>query len=335
MAPYEVALVAVAVAAAAVAAVVAGLVARRVGSGDDAATVRDLAGVVEARIDRLADAVGRQALDDQAVREGLDRARAALDELRLQAEERREAERQAWAVVGRLEAVLQGGSARGRAAENLLDDALGHLPPGLLVRDFAVNGKRVEFALALPDGRRMPVDSKWTAVRELEALDGEGDAARRQALLKRIEDEVARRAREVACYLDGAMTTPFAVACVPDAAFAACRRAHAEAFRRGVVIVPYSTAVPVILSLYVLAQRYGSSGDVDGCLAEIEDLLGAMEQTLENKVARAVTMLENAAGEWRTTLGKAHGAVARGRGAIPAPGDDERRLRPVEDAALS
>lgn len=330
MASYEVVLVAMA--AAVLAAVVAGLVARRTAApGADAPGAGDVTGLVEARIDRLADAVGRQALDDQAVREGLERTRAALDQLRLQAEERREAEREAWAVVGRLEAVLQGGSARGRAAENLLDDALGHLPPGLLVRDFAVNGKRVEFALALPDGRRMPVDSKWAAVRELAALDGEADPARRQALAKRIEDEVARRAREVACYLDGAMTTPFAVACIPDAAFAACRRAHAEAFRRGVVIVPYSTAVPVVLSLYVLAQRYGSSGGVDGALAEIEDLLGTMEQTLENKVARAVTMLENAAGEWRTSLGKAHGALARGRGTARSVDGGEPRLRPVED----
>lgn len=289
----------------------------------------EVAALVEAHVARLTEAMGRQALDDQAVRDGLERTRAAIDQLRLQADERRRSEDEAWAVVGRLEAVLQGGSSRGRAGENLLDEALSMLPPGLLVRDFAVDGKRVEFALVLPNGRRLPVDSKWTAVRELEAMEGEADAAVRQALARRVEDEVARRAREVSCYLDPSLTTPFAVAAVPDAAFAACRKAHADAFARGVVVVPYGTAVPAVLALYALAQRFGDAGDVQACLAEIDGLISVMEQTLENKVARAATMLENAALEWRTNLGRARGALARGRGGASDPATAEPLLRSV------
>jgi len=293
---------------------------QRPGVGPDVAALVDAHGV---RIERLADALGRQSLDDQAVRDGLVRVRAALEEMRLQAEERRRSEERGWDTVRRLESVLVGGSARGKAGENLLEEALGQLPAGMVVRDFRVNGKVVEFALVLPDGRRLPVDSKWTSVPLLEALDGEEDPGARDGLARRVEDEVVRRAREVAGYLEASLTTPFAVACVPDAAYAACRRAHAEAFGRGVVLVPYSTALPVLLSLYALAARHGGAADAQACLAELDGLVEVMELTLENKVARATTMLQNAADEWRTSLGRARGALARGRGAT-APPEQER-----------
>jgi DNA recombination protein RmuC len=233
-------------------------------------------------------------------------------------------------VVRRLDAVLVGGSARGRAGENVLEEALSTLPPTLLIRDFAVAGKRVEFALALPDGRRMPVDSKWTAVAEMEALEAEEEPRRRLALVRRIEEEVGRRAREVAGYLEPSVTTPFAVACVPDAAFAVCRKAHAEAFARGVVLVPYGTALPVLLALFALAERYGDAGEVQGALVEMEATFGRIENTLENKVVRATTMLHNAADEVRTDLGRARAVLAGARTARPQRLEDvQPNLRAV------
>jgi RmuC family len=282
-------------------------------------------GLVRAEVARLTDAVSRQGADEREVRGDLGRVRELVEGLRAGADARVRAEAPVWEAVRRLESVLAGGGARGRAGENLLDEALSHLPPGMLIRDFSVGGRRVEFALALPDGRRLPVDSKWTAVRELAALEAEEDVGTREALLRRVEDEVARRAREVRGYLDPALTTPFAVASVPDAAFAACRKAHADAFVDGVVIVPYSSALPVLLTLYVLASRYGGASDVRDCLAEIESVLSAMEQTLEHKVARASTMLANAAQDWRTQVGRARGALARARSGpdeLPAPAGD-------------
>lgn len=293
---------------------------------------RDLASLVEAqglRIDRLADALGRQSLDDQAVRDGLIRVRSSLEEMRVQGEERRRAEEHGWEAIRRLESVLLSGSARGRAGENVLHEALAELPAGMVLRDFRVNGKTVEFALVLPDGRRLPVDSKWAALAEVEALEAEEDPGARETWARKVEDEVGRRAREVAAYLEPSLTTPFAVACVPDAAFAACRRAHAEAFARGVVLVPYSTALPVLLSLYALAARHGGAADALACLAELEALVEGMELTLENKVARASTMLQNAADEWRTHLGKARGALARGRGAGSGAPDEESDEGPL------
>jgi hypothetical protein len=116
---------------------------------------------------------------------------------------------------------------------------------------------------------------------------------------------------------------------VPDAAFAVCRKAHADAFARSVVLAPYSSALPLLLALYALAARYGDAGDVRACLVELEGLLGAMEATLENKLARATTMLQNAGDEWRTQLGKARGALARGRGAAE---DEQPELAAVPSA---
>lgn len=325
-------IVVVALAAVAVAAILTAvvLVARRPAPG--AGFVRDVAARLDAqglRLERLADALGRQSLDDQAVREGVVRVRSALEEMRLQAEERRRSEERSWEAVRRLESVLVGGSTRGRAGENVLEEALGQLPAGMLVRDFRVNGRVVEFALVLPDGRRLPVDSKWAAVPLLEALDAEDDPSSKDGLARKIEEEVVRRAREVAAYLEPSLTTPFAVACVPDAAYGACRRAHAEAYGRGVVLVPYSTALPVLLSLYALAARHGGAEDAQACLAELEGLVEAMELTVENKVARATTMLLNAADEWRTNLGRARGALARGRGGAADPTEGEPDSGPL------
>ncbi len=276
----------------------------------------DGASLVRAEVARLADSMARAGADERELRGDVGRVRELVEGLRSAAEARSRVEESVWEAVRRMESVVSGGGARGRAGENLLEESLSSLPAGMLVRDFAVGGRRVEFALVLPDGRRLPVDSKWTAVRELEALEGEEDHDRRRALCRRIEDEVTRRAREVEAYIDATVTTPFAVACVPDAAFAVCRKAHGDAFARRVVLVAQSTALPVLLTLYALAARYGAAGDVEGCLAELDGLLGSMESTLENKVARATTLLQNAQDEWRTHVGKARGALARGRGVV-------------------
>lgn len=267
-----------------------------------------------AQLARLADGFGRSAATDESLRGSLEATRRVVEELRTQAAERRRSEEDAWTALRKVETVLAGGSRRGRAGENVLQEALHALPAGMIERDYGVNGKRVEFALILPDERRLPVDSKWAALREVEVLEDEEDPAARESLARRIEVEVAKRAREVASYLDPSLTTPFAVACVPDAAFGVCRKAHAEAFRSKVVLVPYSTALPVVLALYTIASRFGGSGDLEGCLLEVEGLLGEMERSLENKVVRATTMLQNATDDFRAGLGKARGSLARGRG---------------------
>ncbi|MGZ4151500.1 MAG: hypothetical protein ACXVP3_03550, partial [Actinomycetota bacterium] len=83
---------------------------------------------------------------------------------------------------------------------------------------------------------------------------------------------------------------------------------------------------------------YGDAGDARACLAEVASLLDAMEGVLENKVARAATMLANGADEFRSHLGKARGSLSRARSADappavadppPAVADPEAALRVV------
>lgn len=279
--------------------------------GDDVLVARLEAHAAELR--RLVDSSAARDGAAESLRTELSGARRALEELAIREGERRERETESWEVVRRLSTVLAGGTAKGRAGENVLGELLAQLPPGMLVPDLRVNGKVVEFALALPDGRHLPIDSKWSAVAELEALEATDDEEERETLARELERVVARRAREVAQYLDPALTAPVAVAAVPDAAYSVLRRAHADAFARGVVIVPYSTALPVLLFLYSLVQRYGDAGDVQACLSEIATVFDAMEGVLENKIARASTMLANGADEFRAQLGKARGSVVRAR----------------------
>jgi len=257
--------------------------------------------------------------------------RGALDTLRVREEERRAREEESWAVLHKVAAVLSGGQRAGRAGENVLRESLSHLPPSMVVTDFRVNGKVVELGLVLPDGRRLPIDSKWPAERELHALAQATDPAERERLVRVIERTVAERAREVCSYRDPAVTTSVGVAAVPDAAYQVLRRAHSEAYRQGVIVIPYSMALPVVLFLHSLVSRFGMAGDVEACLSDLARSLDAMEDTLENKVARASAMLINGAEELRAQMGKARTSVARAREA-----DDASDLDlPPELVALS
>jgi DNA recombination protein RmuC len=285
---------------------------------------------LEARLDvqtaelrRIADGASAREAAAEHMLADVAGARRALEALSLREEERRERDRESWEVVRRLSNVLAGSASKGKAGENVLREHLGQLPPGMLVTDLRVNGRVVEFGLLLPDGRRLPVDSKWSAVAEIEALEACSDPQEHEALARDVERLVAARAREVAGYLDPALTCPVAVAAVPDAAYAVLRRAHADAFAKGVVIVPYSTALPVLLFLYSLAHRFGDADDARTALEEVSALLDGMQAVIENKIVRAGTMVANGVDELRSSLGKARGSIARGRTATVVDDDDE------------
>jgi hypothetical protein len=267
----------------------------------------------DAEIRRLGDATAwRERTADHMGRE-ISEFRSVLDQLRVREEERRVREEQGWAVLGRVAAVLSGSQRSGAAGENVLREALAHLPPSMVVTDFRVGGRVVELGLVLPDGRRLPIDSKWPADRELQALAQAGDQMERERLVRAVERAVTDRAREVCGYLDPAVTAPVGVAAVPDAAYAVLRKAHADAYRQGVIVIPYSMALPVVLFLYTLVSRFGGAGDVQACLADLAAVLDTMGGTLENKVARASAMLANAADELRGHVGRARVSLARAR----------------------
>jgi DNA recombination protein RmuC len=267
----------------------------------------------QAELRRLADAAFSQDRTAEDLGREMSAVRETIDRATIREEERRAREDEAWSSIQRVTAVLAGSQRAGRAGENVLSEAFAHLPPTLLARDLRVNGRVVEFALTLPDGRRLPIDSKWPAERELLALADCEDDSERDRLIRLIERTVAERAREVSGYRDPALTAPVAVAAVPDAAYAVLRRAHADAYRQGVIVIPYSMALPVVLFLHGIVARFGGAADVQGCLNDLASILEGLELVVENKIAKATTMLANGADELRAQMGKARSTVARAR----------------------
>jgi DNA recombination protein RmuC len=235
------------------------------------------------------------------MRERLAQTQSVVEGLRSALTARQPVEEEARASLKRLENVIAGSSTRGAAGENILEEALRHLPPEMLQRNVWVGGKVVELALRLPGGKLLPMDSKWVSTGALEQLAGDGlDAARRAQLTAQVEREVERRVREVSQYIDPATTSPFALAVIPDAAYDVCRSAIVGAHRRHVMVVGYAMALPYLLTLYQLHLQFARSVDMEklqSALIDVERQIDTLEGILENKLQRAVTMLQNAYGE--------------------------------------
>lgn len=269
----------------------------------------------------------------------LSEARRALEGLRVAQEERRRLEDELRTSSRRIEAVLAGSQSRGAAGERVLGEALAQFPAGMIERNFKVRGRPVEYALILADGRRLALDSKWPAGDLLERLEVETDPARREALGTELERAVLKKAREAAQYIDPATTLPWAVAALPDAAYSACPRARWEAWRERVLLMPYSLAAPFVLTLHQLHLQYARSLDAErlgSYLKEMERGLDGLEKVLENSVARAAVMAQNAYGESRRLVAGMRAALTALEGpptsAVP-PGELPGLALPLPDEA--
>jgi DNA recombination protein RmuC len=246
------------------------------------------------------------------IRDRLTQTQSAFDSFRAALHARQQIDDEARQSLRRLEAIIAGSSTRGAAGENILEEAFTHLPPDMIHRNAWVNGKVVEFALRLPGGKLLPVDSKWTSSQALEQLDAEQDPGRRQQLAAQVEKEVEKRVREVSQYIDPATTSPFALAAVPDAAYALCRSAFAEAHKRHVLIVGYSMSLPYLLALYQLHLQFARTVDMDNlqaCLMEIDRQLETLDGVFENRLQRATVMLQNAYGEGKQVAARIRAAA--------------------------
>ena len=258
---------------------------------------------------------GGQTQESQAaeLRERLTQTQSVVEGLRSALTARQPVEDEARASLRRLESVIAGSSTRGAAGENILEETLKHLPPEMLQRNVWVGGKVVELALRLPGGKLLPIDSKWVSNNALEQLAKPGlDAPRRAQLTAQVEREVERRVREVSQYIDPATTSPFVLAVIPDAAYDVCRGAIVGAHQRHVMVVGYTMALPYLLSLYQLHLQFARSVDMEklqSALIDVERHLDTLEGVLENKLQRAVTMLQNAYGEGKQVSARIRAAA--------------------------
>src|SRR5216684_2677561 len=226
---------------------------------------------------------------------------------------RQSIEDEARSSLKRLESVIAGSSTRGAAGENILEEVLKHLPPEMLQRNVWVGGKVVELALQLPGGKLLPIDSKWVSSGALEQLAEPGlDAQRRAQLTAQVEREVERRVREVSQYIDPASTSTFALAVIPDAAYDVCRGAIVGAHRRHVMVVGYAMALPYLLTLYQLHLQFARTVDMEklqSALIDVERHLDTLEAILDNKLQRALTMLQNTYTEGKQVSAKIRSAA--------------------------
>lgn len=201
-------------------------------------------------------------------------------------------------ITKRLESALLGSKSKGEMGESILYESLKQFPPEMIDVNFKVNGKPVEYAIILSDGKRLPIDSKWVGLDE-ESYD--------------IEKAITKKAREVSQYIDPASTIPMAIAAVPDSVFAQCKQAHIRAYRENrVLIMPYSMTIPYILSIYTLHKNYAYNLDIErisSYISEIKTSVNRLETLLENNIARSITMANNAYNESKQILYKIRGAI--------------------------
>jgi DNA recombination protein RmuC len=218
----------------------------------------------------------------------------------------------------RLETIVAGSSSRGAAGENILARALSQLPPDLLETNAPFGGRVVEYALRLPGEKLLPVDSKWTSALSLDRLETTDDPAERRRLGEVVARDVRARIREMARYLDSERTLSLAVLAVPDAVHAATPEVHGEGWREGVLVVPYSLALPFLLALYRFAVRFGASPDAEegerrARLARVAEGLRRIDETVEGRLSRALAQLTNARDDVRAELAEARRGLDRTR----------------------
>jgi len=225
---------------------------------------------------------------------------------------RSEMERQTADSIHRLETIVAGSSSKGAAGERVVDELFSKIPTEWKVQNFRVANKPVEFALRLPNGLILPIDSKWAATSLLEQFSASTDPDEQKKMREQIEGIVVNKAKEVRKYLDPNLTFPFGIAVVPDAVYAICQSVNIETYKYKVVVVSYSSFLPYILLIFETVRTTSKTIDTEKLSAQVQAVghsLSAIESELENRYAKAVTMLDISRRELKGHISKANNAI--------------------------
>ena len=242
-----------------------------------------------------------------AMQAELSRAKDGVTELQTLTKARQELAQKTAASIARLEAIIAGTHTKGVAGENILDLVFAKLPPEWQVRDFRVGNKVVEFGLRLPNGLVLPVDSKWPATGLLEQFMNAAGPNEQQKIKKQIEESVLAKAREIKKYLDPSRTTDFGVVAVPDAVYDLCSGIHAVVFQENVVLVGYSMFLPYLLLVFQTILRTARDVDLEklnSSLQAFQKGVAALQEEIEGRFAKALTMLSNSRSEMSVHLSR-------------------------------
>ena len=241
---------------------------------------------------------------------------AAIKELQSAERQRWQREDDAFTALQRLTSVMLGSSTSGAAGERVVQEMLDTLPPQWRIARHTVNGREVEFAVRLPDGLILPIDSKVVAQADLDALDRESEPQRRARLERDIQAKVLNKAAEVRRYVDE-RSAGFAIATVPDAAYTVSGPVLSRAYQEHrALVVPYSLLVPFVLMVY---EQHRHGGDLDAArmgrlLADTQTHLEAAAQALNGHLSGALTQLANARDRISRELAAAAAALEQMRG---------------------
>lgn len=225
-------------------------------------------------------------------------------------EARQELEQRTADSVRRLETVIAGTQSKGAAGENILEAVFNRLPVEWQIRDFRVGNKTVEFGLRLPNNLVLPVDSKWTALVERFAACEETDE--QQKIKRQIQSAVQTKAREVTEYIDPNTTTNFGVAVIPDAVYDVCGGMQADAFKLNVVVISHSMFVPYLLLVFQTTLKNSQSVDLqklDAYLQSVEKGIGSLQEELDGRFSKAMTMLSNSRDDMAGDLSKVNSGL--------------------------
>ncbi len=231
--------------------------------------------------------------------------------------------------MARLEAIIAGTRSKGAAGENIVEGVLANFPPEWQIRNFTVQGRTCEFGLRLANGLVLPIDSKWNATQLIEDFARAQDVEERQRIKGSIERAVLAKAAEVQKYIDAQLTTSFAVAVVPDAAYEISGAALAQSLSLRVVVVSYAMFIPYLLLVFHTILKTSQNIDLEAlerAIQETEKAVNNIRAELEGRHARGLTMIQNARDEISANAGRVSSClsnirVRRGTGCDPTSDD--------------
>ncbi|MGB9598616.1 MAG: DNA recombination protein RmuC [Minisyncoccales bacterium] len=248
------------------------------------------------------------------LKDGMEITRNILEEMRAREREKKERELEFLERLKRIDQVIGGTSARGLAGEEILREIFKKLPSEMIASNFRVKGKVVEFSFVLPNGKKIPIDSKWPAGFLLTSLEKEKDPQKRQEILQQIEKETMKRIKEVREYIDPDLTWDQAVCALPDSVYFVLKESHIFAQKENVILMPYSMVLPILLYIYRFYLKHGLSLDLENLKSHLFSAFNDLEQLekiLENKVSKSLTTLENASLEFKNFIAKIKNSVLK------------------------
>lgn len=300
----------------------------REGLGDISTTIQSLSQAVQkgqTEIAILTERVARIEPVTQDIRNTitgeLAKVQEGLASLQAHARARQDIERQTVESVKRLEMIIAGTQSKGTAGENIVELVFAKLPIEWQVRDFKVKGGRVEFGLRLPSNLILPIDSKWPATNLVEQIAAAKNPEDQLRLKREIEREIVQKAKEVSKYIEPGVTTPFAVAVIPDAVYELSASVQSEAFQSNVVLVSYSMFVPFLFLTIQTSFKTLQTVDLqklDAYLDAIQNSINKLQEELDGRFATALTMLNNSRNDMQAHISKARSSITSLQISAPA-----------------